>query len=143
VSGWPPAVGERRERVICAELHRTQIVQYAGASCDYSPLHTDEVAAVRAGQPSVMAHGMMVMAASGGVLTDWVGLEALTRFGVRFRAPVWPGDRLVAAVTVTAVDADGSVDFRLSTTNQDGTEVVAGTATARVIEPLEAQGDGA
>lgn len=128
-------VGQRRERLICDELKRTQIVQYAGVSGDYSPLHTDQVDAVHAGYPSIMAHGMMIMAASGCVLTDWVGVERLTRFSARFSAPVWPGDRLTTTVTVEAVrrESDGTyVEFRLSTTNQDGVEVLTGTATSRL-----------
>jgi acyl dehydratase len=129
------AVGLRRERVICDELRRTQIVQYAGVSGDYSPLHTDEVQAVHAAHPSVMAHGMMIMAASGCVLTDWVGVERLTRFSARFSAPAWPGDRLTTTVTIEAMrhEPDGAhVEFRLSTTNQDGVEVMAGTATSHL-----------
>jgi acyl dehydratase len=131
-------IGQRRERVVCAEVLRTQIVQYAGASGDYSPLHTDERHAVRAGYPGVMAHGMMVMAASAGVVTDWVGVKELTQLGVRFLAPVWPGDRLTAVACVVAmrVGADGDyAELRLTTTNQSGVEVLAGTATVRAPDP--------
>lgn len=127
----PLVVGARRERVIFEEILRTQIVQYAGVSGDYSPLHTDETHAVSVGHPGIMAHGMMIMASMSLVLADWVGVEQLTGYGVRFRAPAWPGDRLTAAVTVEAVHGT-QVDFRLSTTNQDGVEVVSGTATARL-----------
>ena len=36
------AVGDTHEAVIVEDLKRTQIVQYAGASGDFNPLHTDE-----------------------------------------------------------------------------------------------------
>ena len=36
------APGQTFETVVVADLKRTQIVQYAGASGDYNPLHTDE-----------------------------------------------------------------------------------------------------
>ena len=36
-------VGQTFETVVVEDLKRTQIVQYAGASGDYNPLHTDEV----------------------------------------------------------------------------------------------------
>jgi acyl dehydratase len=36
-------VGQQFESVVVDDLKRTQIVQYAGASGDYNPLHSDEV----------------------------------------------------------------------------------------------------
>ncbi len=35
-------VGETRESVLVDDLKRTRIVQYAGASGDFNPLHTDD-----------------------------------------------------------------------------------------------------
>ena len=35
-------VGQERELVVVEDLTRTQIVQYAGASGDFNPIHTDE-----------------------------------------------------------------------------------------------------
>lgn len=128
-------VGSRRERVVIPEITRTQIVQYAGASGDYSPLHTDEPYAVRAGYRGVMAHGMLAMAATERVLADWVGRDRLVRYGVRFVSPVWPGDSLHAAATVRAVREEpdgGYVDLDVVTTNQDGATVLMGNASARI-----------
>jgi acyl dehydratase len=129
-------VGDRRELVLTEDLTRTQIVQYAGASGDYNPLHTDELFAREvAGYPGVFAHGMLTMGMTGRVLTDWVGDGRLLRYGVRFVKQVWPGDRLTATAEVTAVrDEDGTpvADLTVTTTNQDGVEVLTGTATARL-----------
>ncbi|MHB1929955.1 MAG: MaoC/PaaZ C-terminal domain-containing protein [Acidimicrobiales bacterium] len=129
-------VGEVREAVVVDNLTRTAIVQYAGASGDYNPLHTDEVFATQvAGYPSVFAHGMLTMGMTGRMLTDWVGDGRLTAFGVRFKRQVWPGDTLTAAATVTALREEGGshfVDLALSTRNQDGEEVLAGSATAAI-----------
>ena len=59
--------------MLTEDLTRTQIVQYAGASGDFNPLHTDEVYATKvAGYPSVFGHGMLTMALAGRLLTDWV-----------------------------------------------------------------------
>src|SRR5882724_10633464 len=67
-------VGSVHEQVVVENLTRTQIVQYAGASGDYNPLHSDEVFATKvAGYPSVFAHGMLTMGLSGTVLTDLTG----------------------------------------------------------------------
>ena len=126
------AVGASRTTVLVENLSRTRIVQYAGASGDYNPLHTDELFAREvAGYPGVFAHGMLTMGMTARAVTDWVGEERLTRFGVRFTAQVWPGDTLTAAVTVTAVEA-GEARLEIVTTNQDGAVVLTGTAACRL-----------
>ena len=129
-------VGDTRTEVVLENISRTRIVMYAGASGDYNPLHSDEVYVTQAaGYPSVFAHGMLSMGATGKVLTDWVGNGRLTKYGVRFVAQVWPGDTLTATATIDAVrDVDGVpyADFSVTTVNQDGVPVVTGTATARL-----------
>ena len=126
-------VGDTRKLVLTEDLTRTQLVEYAGASGDYNPLHSDERFAVEvAGYPSVFAHGMLTMGMTGRVLTDWFGAEALVSYGARFVAQVWPGDRLTATATVTEVRDDGIAEVSISTTNQDGAVVLAATATVRV-----------
>lgn len=129
-------VGDTHEEKVVENLTRTQIVQYAGASGDYNPIHTDEVYTTQvAGYPSVFAHGMLSMGMTGIMLTNYVGDGRLTKFGVRFTRQVWPGDSLTSKATVDAVREEGGqhyVDLTVSTVNQDGTEVVSGYATARV-----------
>jgi len=129
-------VGDSKELQLVDDLTRTQIVMYAGASGDYNPLHSDELFTTKvAGYPTVFAHGMLSMGATGRVLTDWFGADRLTKYGVRFVNQVWPGDTLTATATVDAIrEEDGQhlVDLTVTTTNQDGKPVVTGTATARV-----------
>lgn len=127
-----PSTAPPVQQLVVDDLKRTQIVQYAGASGDFNPVHTDEIYAVQvAGFPSVFAHGMLTMALTGKLLTDVVGIEQLVRFGGRFLAQVWPGDSLTTRLE-RAVDTDGDTfDMTLHTVNQDGLEVFAGTATAR------------
>jgi acyl dehydratase len=129
-------VGDTHTERVVENLSRTQIVQYAGASGDYNPLHSDEVYTTQvAGYPSVFAHGMLTMGLTSKMLTNYVGPGRLKKFGVRFTNQVWPGDTLDATATVEAIrDEDGGkvVDLKLSTTNQDGKEVVSGNATARI-----------
>ena len=128
--------GDRFEQVLTEDLTRTQIVQYAGVSGDYNPVHTDEVFAVHAGFPSVFAHGMLTMAMTACGLTGWIGGENLTRYGVRFRKQVWPGDRLVVTAEVEDVRTDESgqrlADLTVTTRNGAGEEVLTGYVTARV-----------
>jgi acyl dehydratase len=129
-------VGDTHSERVVENLSRTQIVQYAGASGDYNPLHTDEVYTTqKAGYPSVFAHGMLTMGLTGKLLTNYVGDGRLTKFGVRFTNQVWPGDTLDATATVAAIRQEGGqhlVDLTLSTVNQDGREVMTGSATARI-----------
>lgn len=121
-------VGTSRTVVLVENLTRTRIVQYAGASGDYNPLHSDEPFAREVAKyPGVFAHGMLTMGLTARAVTDWVGEERLTRIGVRFTAQVWPGDTLTAVVTVTEVAA-GQATFELTTTNQHGAVVLSGTA---------------
>src|ERR1700682_567423 len=129
-------VGDTHKERVVENLSRTQIVQYAGASGDYNPLHTDELYTTQvAGYPTVFAHGMLTMGLTSKMLVNFVGAGRLTKFGVRFTNQVWPGDTLDATATVEAIREEGGqkfVDLQLSTTNQDGKEVVSGSATARV-----------
>ncbi len=129
-------IGDVHRECVVENLSRTQIVQYAGASGDYNPLHTDEIYTTQvAGYPSVFAHGMLTMGLTGKMLTNYVGDGRLTKFGVRFTNQVWPGDTLEATATVAGLRQQGGahfVDLTLSTTNQHGKEVLSGQATARI-----------
>jgi acyl dehydratase len=129
-------VGDTHSERVVENLSRTQIVMYCGASGDYNPLHADEIYATKvAGYPTVFAHGMLTMGMTGKMLTNFVGDGRVTKFGVRFTNQVWPGDDLDVKATVAAIREEGGqhfVDLTLSTTNQDGKEVVSGSATARI-----------
>ncbi len=129
-------VGDVYQEEVCNNLSRTQIVQYAGASGDYNPLHTDEIFATQvAGYPSVFAHGMLSMGMTGKMLTNYVGDGRLTAYSVRFTAQVFPGATLTAKATVTEireVDGDMIADMAVSTTDEEGVEVIRGKASARL-----------
>ncbi len=130
------SVGDTHSDVLVEDLKRTQLVQYAGASGDYNPVHTDEKFVTEvAGYPTVFAHGMLTMGMTGRLLTDWVGDGRLTKYGVRFVSQVWPGDTLRGTAEITDIrDEDGVTvaDISVTTVNQDDVPVVTGTATARL-----------
>jgi acyl dehydratase len=131
-------VGDSYSERLVEDLKRTQIVQYAGASGDYNPLHTDELYTKEVAKyPTVFAHGMLTMGMTGRLLTNYVGDGRLTKYGVRFTNQVWPGDTLDSTATVEAVREENGkhyVDLVVSTKNQNGVEVVKGNATA-LIDP--------
>lgn len=127
-------VGDTYEEEVCNNLSRTQIVQYAGSSGDYNPLHSDEIFTTQiAGYPSVFAHGMLSMGMTGRMLTNYVGDGRLKSYGVRFTAQVFPGATLTAKATITDIreeDGETIADISVSTTDEAGTEVIKGQATA-------------
>jgi acyl dehydratase len=136
LSATAARVGLTHEAVVVENLSRAQIIQYAGASGDFSPQHVDEVWSTEvAGTPTVFAHGMLTMGLTGRMLTDWLGARALRSFGLRFAAPVWPGDTLRARGTITDVELDGAraiVTVDVATRNTRDVVVATGTATARL-----------
>ncbi|MYT68467.1 MaoC family dehydratase [Streptomyces sp. cg28] len=83
---------------------RATLVQYAGASGDFNPIHWNEKFAVEVGLPDVIAHGMFTMAEAIRVVTDWVGdPAAVVEYGVRFTKPVIvPNDDKGAEIEVSA-----------------------------------------
>jgi acyl dehydratase len=129
-------VGETHTARVVDDLKRTQIVQYAGASGDYNPLHTDEIFTTKvAGYPSVFAHGMLTMGMTGKMLTDFVGDARLKKYGVRFTSQVFPGDTLDASATLKEIKDEAGEKvavFDVKTVNQNGVEVLSGYAEARV-----------
>ncbi|MFJ5828797.1 MaoC family dehydratase [Streptomyces sp. NPDC093089] len=83
---------------------RATLVQYAGASGDFNPIHWNEKFAVEVGLPDVIAHGMFTMAEAVRVVTDWAGdPAAVVEYGVRFTKPVVvPNDGNGALIEVSA-----------------------------------------
>ncbi|GAB7103731.1 MaoC family dehydratase [Streptomyces phaeofaciens JCM 4814] len=83
---------------------RATLVQYAGASGDFNPIHWNEKFAKEVGLPDVIAHGMFTMAEAIRVVTDWTGDPgAVVDYGVRFTKPVVvPNDDQGAVIEVTA-----------------------------------------
>ncbi len=122
---------ERWTSEVCAELTRTQIVQFAGATGEFSELHVDEPFAKALGRPAVMAHGMFSAALVARAVVDRFGAGSLRSFEVRYTAPVYPGDALSASCGV--IDRRGDcvvVDVRLTT--DSGLLVLRGTGIVRV-----------
>src|SRR4051795_5552306 len=115
------------------ELTRTDLVMYAGASGDFNPMHTDEVAAKASGLPSVFGHGMFTAGLLAKALTDYVGVGNLRNYKIRFTKQTWPGETLTTHVAIARKYQEGSeqrVDLECSVTNQDGEAKLTGVAVA-------------
>lgn len=125
------AVGDSAP-VLTHTLTRADLVEYAGASGDFNPMHTDEVAAKDAGMPSVFGHGMFSAGLLATAMTNWAGAGSVVRYKVRFVKQAWPGEEFQTAITVTAKrdsDGKGLVDVECSLANKDGEVKVSGEAT--------------
>ncbi|MEV0544504.1 MaoC family dehydratase [Nocardia salmonicida] len=126
-------IGASWEVELVAGLTRTQIVQYAGASGDFNPLHTDERYATEVGgSPSVFAHGMLTAGLTSHGLRRLLPAAEIRRFGGRFLAQVWPGDTLTLEAVVEAIDTvDERIEAVLSldTLNQHHRSVFKGSAS--------------
>lgn len=125
-------VGTVHRQVVAEGLTRTQLVAYAGASGDFHPFHHDETYAAAHGFDRIFAHGMLTMGITGQALVAVFGPEGLDCYAADFLKPVWPGDTLTAELEITAINADGSVEVDISTTDQHGTQVLRGTAAGRL-----------
>jgi acyl dehydratase len=117
-------------------VSRAALVQYAGASGDFNPIHWNEKFATDVGLPDVIAHGMFTMAEAVRVVTDWVGDPgAVVEYGVRFTKPVVvPNDEKGALIEVSgkvAVKLDDNL-VRVDLTATSAGEKVLGMSRAVV-----------
>ncbi len=121
--------------VLSHTLSRTDLVEYAGASGDFNPMHTDEVAAKEAGMPGVFGHGMFSAGLLATALTNWAGIGRVVRYNVRFVKQTWPGEEFRTSIAVTNKRKQGAqnlVDVECSLTNAEGEVKVSGEATVEL-----------
>jgi acyl dehydratase len=86
-------------------ITREDVRAYAEAGGDRNPLHLDDEVARAAGFEGVIAHGMFTMGHLSTCLTRWLGdVSPIRAMRVQFRAPVSPGDTIVAGGRVRTVD---------------------------------------
>lgn len=119
-----PAIGESLPD-LAKSASRADLVRYAGATRDWNPIHFDHAAAVGAGLPGIVVHGLLMAAwaaqAGTRVVDDPLPL-AEARF--RFRAALRPGEQATVSGTVDGTEGDQS---RLKVqVEADGVERVSG-----------------
>lgn len=115
---------------------RVQLVQYAGAADDYSPIHFDDVTARERGFDSVIVHGLLKAAFLGELLETWSAERRgwVQSMRTEYRGVDLPGAPLVcrAKVESTSVDgATGIAELSLWIERADGTTSTRGSATVR------------
>lgn len=92
---------------------RADLVSYAAASGDLNPIHWDHEAAVAAGLPGIVCHGLLLSAWCLGSLA-----EAPTAARIRFRSPVLAGVAcgLTHSDTTVTLSADGETAVTVDVT---------------------------
>ena len=122
--------GEELKAYTKAPITKVQLVQYAGASGDFNPLHTDDTFAQSIGMPGVIAHGMLIMAFLGEYVVKLVADEATVKsFSMRFGAMTFPGDVITCGGSVKEINGQ-EITLLLEAKKQDGKVVGTGEAVA-------------
>jgi len=104
------------------------IEAFADLTGDDNPLHLDSDYASETMFDSRIAHGTLVEGVISAALADLPGLVIYLGKELTFNAPVRAGDTVTATATVTDRDDNDHCTVQITTTTDDGTEVVTGTA---------------
>jgi len=128
-------VGDAIPALRLPPLTRNDLERYAEASGDHAAVHLDESYARAMGFPGVIAHGLLVMAYLGRMLTSWRGVSRLQGFSCRFVAVALLGDCLECTGVVTALREEGGqrlADLDLEVRDQRSALKLSGRATVRL-----------
>jgi acyl dehydratase len=125
------SVGDMLPDLELPVVRRSALALYAKASGDHNPIHIDVEFARKAGMPDVIAHGMLLMAWIGRLLTGWAPQRDLREFGVRFTAITHVGERITCTGRVSEKeerDGERLVKVEVKTMNDAGEIKVVGDA---------------
>ena len=126
-------VGDALSSLTTDPVTHLQLVRYAGASGDFNPLHTDPKIGEMIGTGGIIAHGMLIMGFVGELLSNYVGPQALRKFGVRFKGMTRLGDVITCTGTITEkYEAEGEprIAGTVQAADQNGDVKVVGTFVA-------------
>jgi len=123
-------VGDSAE--ITKTIEQADIHAFAEVTGDHNPVHVDEAFAQTTRFGRTIAHGMLTASLISAVLANKLPGEGSVYLGqtLKFVAPVFPGDRVTARVTVKEIREDKPI-LKLETIciNQRGELVIRGEAT--------------
>jgi acyl dehydratase len=127
------SVGDALPTLTKDPVTHLQLVRYAGASGDFNPLHTDPKIGEMIGTGGIIAHGMLIMGFVGELLSDYVGPQAIRKFGVRFKGMTHLGDVITCSGTITEkyeADGEARIAGTVQAADQNGDIKVTGTFVA-------------
>ena len=125
-------------------ITQRQIKRYADAAGDHNPIHLDAEFATGAEfggakLNGTIAHGMMILASISEMMAGAFG-ECWLRSGnlkVRFRGPVYPGERVTAfgnVKRVSTVDGARELTCAVGVRKDNGDVSISGDAVVRIPE---------
>ena len=110
-----------------------QLVQWAGASGDYSEVHYDKDFAQRWGLAGVIVHGHLITSFLTQMLTDWIGgMGTLKRLSCNYKKIFYLGQDLICKGTVSKKyiqDGEHCVDCEVWVEDSVGETTTTGKAT--------------
>jgi acyl dehydratase len=124
-------VGTELSTLKIGPISRTTLALFAGSSGDHNRMHIDIDVAKSAGLDDVFAHGMLLMAYLGRLLTDCVPQQRIRSYRVRFAAitPVLAQPTAIGkVVSIDEVDGERRATLELAVTLADGTVTLTGDA---------------
>jgi acyl dehydratase len=106
--------------------------RYAAVNEEFVPIHMDDEAGKRAGNPGAFGMGNLQLAYLYAVLRQWIGDDGkIVSVSTQFRAPNLRGPRTIAGGRVTAIREQAGetlVDLEVWTMTEEGTALAPGTA---------------
>ncbi|OCA87134.1 MaoC/PaaZ C-terminal domain-containing protein [Pseudobacillus wudalianchiensis] len=108
-----------------APVTRLDLIQYAGASGDFNPIHTIDEEAEKAGLPGIIAHGMWTMGNLSKLFTPYYDEGFIEEYSIRFRDLVRLDDVLTLKATLLKRVQD-KLYFEVIAVNQGEKIVVKG-----------------
>lgn len=127
-------------------MTEADIVNFAGLSGDFNPMHTDEVFAAQTQYGKRVSHGLLGLSIASGLAYQLGFLEgtviAFTGLDWKFRAPIYIGDTIHGQLKVTKLRAmksagGGFVTIDIQLLNQDNAVTQKGEWTVLVASKPE------
>src|SRR5699024_8636967 len=125
-------IGEQLPPLKKPAITKVQLVQYAGASGDFNPLHTDDAFAQKIVMDGVIAHGMLIIGSLAEYVQNLAGEAAeIEQFSMRFWGMQVPGDEVSCHSTVWNIDKQSDkpyANLEISAEKESGEVVGTGKA---------------
>lgn len=126
-------IGNSLNDIQLQPVDRLTLIQYAGASGDYNPIHTIDEEAKLAGLNGIIAHGMWTMGNLSRLFTFYYKDGYIQNYQIRFKGMVSLDDVITLKAELTEKTTD-TLLFLVKAVNQRGTDVLKGEVMFHLYE---------